>query len=165
MLTFLDIYNPETVWPDRSTPSQLTATRKVGRLRKIGGQLLIMGEGWRFLIRSSVAALAFWLRGYHTDSKACWFFRFLSQKLGRGPFSFQPAQRAFGTKALPQHNIVREIPQSIWKQRKRFPSLGCVSWFLHCFRYIFSSDHPLVVHAFFSTPLRLSLCIYIYICQ
>ena len=30
MLTFLDIYNPETVWPDRSTPSQLTATRKLG---------------------------------------------------------------------------------------------------------------------------------------
>ena len=72
MLTFLDIYNPETVWVTGAHPVKWQRPGS-WEAQEIGGQLLKMGEGWHFLIRSSVAALAFWLRGYHTDSKPVGF--------------------------------------------------------------------------------------------
>ena len=66
--------NPETVWVTGAHPVNWQRPGS-WEAQEIGGQLLKMGEGWYFLIRSSVAALAFWLRGYHTGSKA---WRFLS---------------------------------------------------------------------------------------
>ena len=72
MLTFMDIYNPETVWLTGAHPVNWQRPGS-WEAQETGGQLLKMGEWWHFLIRSSVAALAFWLRGYHTDSKSVGF--------------------------------------------------------------------------------------------
>ena len=79
---------------------------------------------------------------------------------------FQPVQRAFGTaKALPQHNIVQEIPQ--FGNRGDSRILGWINRGFCMFPLHLFHGHPLVANASSSTHLRLSLwhTVYVYRCK
>ena len=115
MLTFLDIYNPEAVWMTgaHSVKWQRPGSWEAQEIRRQRRRRVVLFEVSSSCTTSSFVAPKF------SGRKVVWFGG-SCHRTWTWPFSFQPAQRAFGKKALPQHNIVREIPQSIWEQRRRF---------------------------------------------